>query len=180
MKNKTPGEKGKINVFNVVMKKVEDLLPYARNMKLHPPWQVKKIAMSIEQYGFIVPLVVDGKGEIIAGHGRLLAAKELNMEIVPCICVDHLTPEQVRAFRIADNKVSESEWDAELLEEEMKSLFAEKFNLDFTGFDTEELSDILSNVIVIEDQSEPKSNLQWNECPKCGYKWKLNQCLISI
>ena len=76
--------KSKINVPNVVMMKVDELISYTRNAKLHPLRQVKKIAMSIEQYGFNVPVIIDSQNEIIAGHGRLLAAKLLKMDMVPC------------------------------------------------------------------------------------------------
>lgn len=138
---------GTINVPNIIMRKVDELVPYIRNTKLHPPRQVKKIAMSIEQYGFNVPVIIDAKNEIIAGHGRLLAAKELKMIDVPCVCIDHLSTEQVRAFRIADNKVAESEWEAELLEEELKELFSENFDLELTGFGNKELSDILIDML---------------------------------
>jgi hypothetical protein len=145
---------GKIDVPNIIMRKVDELVPYIRNTKLHPPRQVKKIAMSIEQYGFNVPVIIDAKNEIIAGHGRLLAALELKMVDVPCVCIDHLSTEQVRAFRIADNKVAESEWEAELLEEELKELFSENFDLELTGFGTNELKDMLNQTGEFQKESE--------------------------
>ena len=150
--------KSKINVPNVVMMKVDELISYTRNAKLHPLRQVKKIAMSIEQYGFNIPVIIDSQNEIIAGHGRLLAAKLLKMDMVPCMRVDHLTPEQVRAFRIADNKVGESEWDMEQLQAEFQSLLSAEFDLSLTGFDNMEIDDLFKL-----EETEP-------EIKKSGFK----------
>lgn len=146
--------KNKIEMPTIYMAKINELLPYVRNTKLHPPRQIKKIAMSIEQYGFNVPIIVDGKNEIISGHGRLLAAKELKVDEVPCVRIEHLTPEQIRAFRIADNKVAESEWEAELLDEELKRLFSDNYELEMTGFDLKELSEMLIDVLPQDSRGE--------------------------
>lgn len=117
--------------MNIVSKKIEDLKPYKNNPRKHPEKSVEFVANSIKEFGFKVPILIDKNNEIIAGHTRLLASQKLGLEKVPCIVVDDLTPEQVKAFRIADNKVSEfSEWDDDLL-------MAELDGLDdiFTGFD---------------------------------------------
>ena len=101
--------------YNVVYRKVSDLKPYSRNSKIHDDAQVQKIANSIREFGFRQNLVVDRDGTIVMGHGRWLAAKKLGLDEVPCVIVDDLTEEQIRALRIADNKVSEGDIDGDLL-----------------------------------------------------------------
>jgi hypothetical protein len=103
---------------------VTALLPYEKNTKAHPEDQVARIAASIKEFGFNQPVLVDGSGVLVAGHGRVLAAQSLGLEAVPTICVDHLTPEQVRAYRIADNKTAESDWLDEVLRQELDDLRA--------------------------------------------------------
>ena len=103
---------------------------YAKNAKKHPEEQVKAIANSIKEFGFRQPLVLDKNMEIIVGHGRLAAAKLLGMTAVPVVMADDLTEEQVKAFRLADNKTNESDWDFDLLAEEIGELP----NLDMTDF----------------------------------------------
>jgi len=117
---------------DIILKSINELIPYVNNPKQHPADQVDKIASSIKNYGFTVPMVIDGQNEIIMGHGRLLAAKKLGMEEVPCVVRDDLTESQVKALRIADNRVSESEWDIEILLAEIDGLE------EFTGFDLAE------------------------------------------
>ena len=105
--------------MNIINTLITDLKPYTHNPKTHPVKQVKKIANSISEFGFLVPVLVDADNLVIAGHGRLLAARMLGLTEVPVICVDHLTEAQVIAYRIADNKLTECEWDLEALESEM-------------------------------------------------------------
>ena len=132
--------------------KTADLIPYANNPRKNDA-AVDKVAESIREFGFKNPIIVDGNNEIIAGHTRLKAAEKLGMEEVPTIKAEDLTPEQVRAFRIADNKTHEfAEWDMDLLREELDGV-----NL-FTGFDEDELREILDNVKfseVEEDDFDP-------------------------
>ena len=123
----------------IINKPIDSLIPYINNPKQHPADQVDKIASSIKNYGFTVPMVIDGQNEIIMGHGRLQAAKKLGMEEVPCIVRDDLTESQVKALRIADNKVSESEWDADLLMMELEGLD------EFTGFDDGDMLNFLDD-----------------------------------
>ena len=113
---------------------VTDIKPYDKNAKKHPKKQVAQVAASIKEFGFNQPIVVDKNGVIIVGHGRLEAAKLLGMIDVPAITVD-LTDEQANAYRLADNKLNESEWDMKLVIEELKGLSAPM--LDLTGFDTD-------------------------------------------
>ncbi|HOM98556.1 MAG TPA: DNA methyltransferase [Acetomicrobium sp.] len=132
--------------------KTADLIPYANNPRRNDA-AVDKVVESIREFGFKNPIIVDGNNEIIAGHTRLKAAEKLGMEEVPTIKAEDLTPEQVRAFRIADNKTHEfAEWDMDLLREELDGV-----NL-FTGFDEDELREILDNVKfseVEEDDFDP-------------------------
>jgi ParB-like chromosome segregation protein Spo0J len=101
------------------------------------------LADQIEEFQWDQPIVVDGNMVIIKGHGRLLAAQTLDLKTVPVVVADYLSPEQARAARIADNKVSESEWFPEILELELKALQEMNFDMELTGFDLDELTDIL-------------------------------------
>lgn len=116
--------------MDVKQVKISEIKAYKKNAKKHPEDQVKAIANSIKEFGFRQPLVLDKNMEIIVGHGRLAAAKLLGMTVVPVVMADDLTEEQVKAFRIADNKTNESDWDIELLVEEIGDLPG----LDMTDF----------------------------------------------
>lgn len=113
---------------------VDDLRPYENNAKIHS-YNVDLIANSIKEFGFKQPILIDKKNVIIAGHGRLLAAKQLGMLEVPCIIAEDLTPTQVKALRLADNKVSESSYDTAVLDAELESLLNEQFDMSDFGFD---------------------------------------------
>ena len=130
------------NVFPAYKKaKVEFLIPYARNSRTHSESQVDKIAASIKEFGFLNPIIVDGDGGIVAGHGRLLAAKKLGMEYLPTIEADHLTDAQRRAYVIADNRLAlDAGWDDDLLRVEFDDLRADGFDLELTGFTLDEIS----------------------------------------
>lgn len=128
---------------------INQLRPYDRNAKQHPPKQIKLLAEIIERFGFNVPIIVDHEGTIVAGHGRLEAAKKLGYHIVktgvarakkgekfiPAIYADDLTPDEVKAYRLADNKIAESGWDKNLIIEELAALNLSGFDLKLTGFD---------------------------------------------
>ena len=118
-----------------------ELKPRARNARIHSARQIKQIAASIEEFGFVNPVLVDGSDGIIAGHGRVEAAKRLGMSDVPTVRVDHLTPAQVRAYVIADNKLAENAgWDRKLLALELQELSVEvNFDVSITGFETGEV-----------------------------------------
>jgi len=133
---------------------VERLNPYGANARQHSAAQVKQIAASLREFGFNVPCLVDDKGELIAGHGRLLAAKELNLKSVPVIRLSHLTPLQAKAFRLAENQLAlNSEWDLALLQAELKALDEANFTLEVIGFDDKELAE-LEAATAEEDLSE--------------------------
>lgn len=114
--------------MKVEHKSLSEITPYIANAKKHDKKQIKNVAESIKQYGFVQPIVIDRDGVIVIGHCRALAAQKLGMEKVPCVCVDDLTPEQVAALRLVDNKSNESDWDMDLLGEELGWL-------DMSGFD---------------------------------------------
>ena len=90
--------------MEITKRRLADIVPYAANAKKHDKRQINNVAESIKQYGFVQPIVIDRDGVIVIGHCRALAAKKLGMEEVPCVCVDDLTPEQVNALRLVDNK----------------------------------------------------------------------------
>lgn len=112
---------------------IGEIVPYARNAKKHDKRQIDNVAESIRQYGFVQPVVIDRDGVIVIGHCRVLAAKKLGMEAVPCVCVDDLTPEQVNALRIVDNKSAEdgAAWDFDILSMELPEIALSAFDFDF-------------------------------------------------
>ena len=125
---------------------VDRLKPYERNARTHDAAQVKKIAASITEFGFTNPILVDSSDGIIAGHGRLMAAKELGLGEVPVIVLDHLTDAQRRAYILADNRLAlDAGWDNEMLAAELTALQADGFDLDLTGFSGEEIDDLLAD-----------------------------------
>lgn len=95
--------------MEITKRRLADIVPYAANAKKHDKRQINNVTESIKQYGFVQPIVIDRDGVIVIGHCRALAAKKLGMEEVPCVCVDDLTPEQVNALRLVDNKSNESD-----------------------------------------------------------------------
>ena len=117
---------------------IKDLIPYDRNTKKHDKTQINNVAESIKQYGFVQPIVIDKDNVVVIGHCRLLAAKQLKMKEVPCVCVEDLTDEQVNALRIVDNKSNESSWDLDILPDELAELDLSDFDFDFGIEDDEE------------------------------------------
>lgn len=112
------------------------LKPYERNAKIHSAEQVTKIANSIREFGFLSPCLIDRDFNIIAGHGRVLAAEELGLDTVPCVFIEGLTEEQRRAYILADNRLTElGDWDEDLLQIELGELAEEGFDVDVAGFD---------------------------------------------
>ena len=130
---------------------VRKLVPYSNNAKIHGKNQLEKLKDSISEFGFLTPCLIDQDYNIIAGHGRVLAAKELKIRKVPCVFVEGLSEQQRRAYILADNRLGElGEWDMELVAQELNALTDEGFNIDLTGFsiddsilDGEAVSDIV-------------------------------------
>ena len=156
--------------MEIIYKKVQELIPYVNNSRTHSEEQVNQICASINEFGFTNPLLIDEKDSIIAGHGRLMASKKLGMEEVPCIVLEGLTEAQKKAYIIADNKMAlNAGWDEELLKIELENLKELDFDLELTGFNVDELDDILGKneeeVEIVEDDfevelpEEPKAKL---------------------
>jgi len=132
--------------MEVIDKEVAGLIPYASNSRTHDDAQVAQIAASIKEFGFNNPVLIDETGGIIAGHGRVLAARKLGLNKVPTIELAHLTPNQRKAYVIADNKLAlNAGWDMEMLSLEMGDLDKEGFDLSLIGFDDNELAAILAD-----------------------------------
>lgn len=136
------------NIGPVVYRNIPELKPYKNNARTHSKKQVKQIAASIAQFGFVNPVLLDEEDYIIAGHGRVEAARLLDMPQVPAIKIAHLTPEQIKAYRLADNKLAElAGWDDDILKIEFQHLqeFADVLDLTVTGFEVAEIDILLGN-----------------------------------
>lgn len=130
--------------MQIIERKIEDLIPYVNNSRTHSDAQVAQIAASIKEFGWTNPILVDGDKGIIAGHGRLLAARKLGHKQVPTIELKHLTPAQRKAYVIADNQLAlNAGWDTTLLTLELQELQKLDFDLDLLGFDPKELDKLL-------------------------------------
>ena len=152
--------------MNIESKLLADIVPYAKNAKKHDNRQINNVAESIKQYGFVQPIVIDRDGVIVIGHCRALAAKKLGMKEVPCVCVDDLTPEQVNALRLVDNKSNESDWDYDLLADEIPCLDLSSFDFDWG------LPEITEEVI--EDEA-PEVDEDAEQIAKLGDIWQLGR-----
>ena len=128
------------NDIEIVYKRLDELVPYEKNPRKNTK-AVKYVANSIKEFGFKVPIVIDENNVVVCGHTRLLASKKLGLEKVPCIIADDLTDEQIKAFRLADNKVSDkAEWDLNLLNDELDDILS--FDMSDFGFDIFSMDDI--------------------------------------
>lgn len=152
--------------MEIKMIRIEDLKPYVNNPRFNDD-AVEYVAKSIKEFGFKVPMVIDKNNEIVAGHTRYKAAMELGLNEVPCIVADDLTDEQVKAFRLADNKVSEkASWNYDLLDEELENIL----NIDMEDFGFTKLEDIDLGRFIEElpDNTKEKDTSNTIICPKCG------------
>lgn len=151
--------------MNIVYKKLDEIRPYENNPRYNDN-AVEFVANSIKEFGFKVPIVIDKDGVIVAGHTRYKASLELNLKEVPCIIADDLTDEQIKAYRLADNKVSEkAEWNFELLDEELQDL---SIDMDEFGFENFEIDWDKIDEIDNDNYSEPEK--EYLECPNCHHK----------
>lgn len=159
-------------------KRISEITPYDKNAKKHDKRQIANVAESIRQYGFVQPVVIDRDGVIVIGHCRAEAAKKLGMKTVPCVCVDDLTPEQVNALRLVDNKSNESAWDLDLLAEELPELDLSAFDFDWgLEGDSKESEQIERNEIeysekisvVVECASESEAEELFSKLQRDGY-----------
>jgi DNA modification methylase len=147
---------------------VDKLIPWVRNPRTHSDVQVAQIAASIAEFGFNNPILVDTKAGIIAGHGRLLAARKLGLTEVPVIVLDHLSEAQKRAYVIADNKLAENAgWDDEMLRIEIEALQDESFDVSLLGFEDEELARLLAAQDAVEGLTDEDAVPELPQTPAC-------------
>lgn len=131
---------------------IDKLIPYVNNARTHSPEQINKLRASLREFGFINPVIIDKAFNIIAGHGRVLAARAEGIQEIPCVLVDYLTEAQKKAYILADNRMAmDAGWDEELLKVELESLEGEAFDLSLTGFDEKELADLFKEDSEIQD-----------------------------
>ena len=152
--------------MNIITKKLNEIVPYKNNPRNNEQ-AIEPVANSIKEFGFKVPIIIDKNGVIVAGHTRYLASQKLGLEEVPCIVADDLTDEQIKAFRLADNKVGEfSSWDFSLLTQELEELA--DFNMSDFGFD--DVPDISDEAFdsFFEDTKPTEKEPKKIQCPHCG------------
>lgn len=156
---------------------ITKLVPYVNNARTHSPEQINKLRSSLREFGFINPVIIDRDFGVIAGHGRILAAKEEGIAEVPCVFADHLTEAQKKAYILADNRMAmDAGWDEELLRVEIEALQAEAFDLSLTGFDEKELSDLFKDdADVQEDDFDVDAELEKPTFSKSGDVWTLGR-----
>lgn len=132
--------------MNVIYKNIKELKPYKKNAKKHNKEQVEQIANSIKEFGFTQPVIIDKNNCVVAGHGRILGAKKAGLKKVPTVCLEELTEEQIKAYRLVDNKLNESEWEYNLLDEELENL-TDDIDMNLFGFDTSMTDDDLEKAL---------------------------------
>ena len=150
---------------------LDSLVPYDRNPRTHSEDQIAQIVNSINEFGFTNPILLDGENGVIAGHGRLAAARLLGLEKVPCIELGHLTEKQKRAYVIADNKIAQNSlWNDEFLRLELTELKELGANLELLGFNPMEIADITlgKDVDFKEYDESAASDVEMIACPECG------------
>lgn len=154
--------------MQIITKKIDELKPYLNNPRFNDD-AVEYVANSIKEFGFKVPIIIDKNNEIVAGHTRYKASIELGLEEVPCIVADDLNEEQIKAFRLADNKVGEkAQWNFELLDEELANLDLDMEQFSFENIEFEENSKIKNTEIDLSKYDDDKFT---HTCPKCGFKF---------
>ena len=169
--------------IEIIYQPIAELVEYTQNAKVHPPSQINDLTKSIKQNGFIQPVVVTSDGEIIIGHARAMAAAAAGHVEVPTVRVEHLSPTQIRALRLFDNKIAESGfWHGEMLADEVAGLAAaaeaagEDFAALLSGFDPAEVlgADAPDEINMISER-EPKPAAALTQCPACGHRWPKKQ-----
>lgn len=163
--------------MNISQVEVSKLSQYGKNSRTHSDEQVTQIAKSITEFGFTNPVLTDGENGIIAGHGRVMAARKLGMDTVPCIELAGLSDTQKRAYIIADNKLAlNASWDDELLALELTELKELDFDLELTGFSTLEIANLFDDGVRNNTESSakeinPDDYKLGCTCPKCGFEF---------
>jgi ParB family transcriptional regulator, chromosome partitioning protein len=145
----------KAKPLEIEMIETHKLVPYAKNSRTHSKEQITQIATSIGEFGFTNPVLIGESEDIIAGHGRVMAAKELELSKVPCIRLEHLTKAQKKAYVIADNKLAlNAGWNENLLKQEIESLQESDYDITLTGFSEMEIDELLAAEEIIDDADE--------------------------
>lgn len=168
---------------NIVYKPIKELKPYKKNAKKHPKTQVEQIANSIKEFGFTQPVLIDKDNNVVAGHGRVLGAKKAGLKEVPTLCLDDLTEEQIKAYRLADNKLNESDWDMTMLDEEIDRLLISDIDMSLFGFDMpmddieleKEMREVKfktkeKHLVIVPCKSEKETKQVQKELERLGYK----------
>ena len=168
--------------MKITQKKVTELIPYVNNSRTHSDEQVAQIAASIKEFGWTNPILVDGSNGIIAGHGRLMAARKLGHKEVPTIELADLTETQKKAYIIADNRLAlNAGWDNEMLTIELNDLLADGFALEMLGFDSVEMKLLIAGGPDFEPATEDEQGKldeldpKWIACPHCGKEFDARQ-----
>ena len=154
------------------------LVPYVNNARTHSKEQITKLRSSLREFGFVNPVIIDREFNVIAGHGRILAAKEENIEQVPCVFVDYLTEAQKKAYILADNRFAlDAGWDEDMLRVEMEALQGMDFDVSLTGFDESEIADLFAadDNEAQEDDFDEDAALQAEPFVKTGDLWLLGR-----
>lgn len=158
---------------------IAKLVPYINNARTHSPKQIMKLRSSLREFGFINPVIIDRDYGVIAGHGRILAAKEEGITEVPCVFADHLTEAQKKAYILADNRMAmDAGWDEELLRVEIEALQAEAFDVSLTGFDPNEIDDLFKENLkdgLHDDDFDIEAELKKPTFTKAGDVWTLGR-----
>jgi len=153
----------KQNIHNIENISIEKLIPYARNSRTHSEAQVAQIAASIREFGFTNPVLIGNDNDIIAGHGRVLASRKLDLKEIPCIRLSHLTDTQKKAYIIADNRLAlNAGWDDEMLKLELQDLMHQGVNTEVLGFSEEEIAYMTSD----GSESETLTSEETSRTPK--------------
>ena len=153
----------------------EKLIPYVNNARTHSAEQINKLRSSLREFGFINPVIIDRDFNVIAGHGRIEAAKAEGISEVPCVFADYLTPAQKKAYILADNRMAmDAGWDEELLRVEIEALQAESFDVGLTGFDESEIADLFETDSEVKDDGfDVDAELEKPPVTKSGDLWLL-------
>lgn len=162
---------------------IDKLIPYVNNARTHSPEQVNKLRSSLREFGFINPVIIDGEYNVIAGHGRLLAAREEGITDIPCVFVDYLTESQKKAYILADNRFAlDAGWDEQMLKVEIEALMDADFDLGLTGFDASELDSLFAvpEEDIKDDDFDVDEELEKPAMSKSGDLWKLGEHRLVV
>ena len=167
--------------LNIIYKNIKELKPYKKNAKKHDKTQVEQIANSIKEFGFTQPVIIDKNNCVVAGHGRILGAKKAGLTQVPTVMLESLTEEQIKAYRLVDNKLNESEWEYDLLDEELENL-TEDIDMGLFGFDMNMTDDDLEkalkevkfkvkekHLVIVACKTEEETKILQDKLKKKGY-----------